>query len=236
MRQAQKLEAVGQLTGGIAHDFNNLLAVILGNAEFREERSASNRKFVQQIIQAAKRGAELTQRLLAFGRRQPLRPQAFYLGEVLHGLLDVLKRTLGEAIEIDLTIPANLWSANADIGQVEAALLNLAINARDAMPTGGRLAIACSNASIGENEAEQGFGDLHGDFILMSVSDTGTGMPDAKKEKVFEPFFTTKDVGKGSGLGLSMVFGFAKQTGGHVTVASQEGKGTTFRLYLPRAQ
>ncbi len=236
LRQAQKLEAVGQLTGGVAHDFNNLLAVIVGSAEMIEQRLGPGDKAPQAILRAAKRGAELTQRLLAFSRRQPLRPRAIELGDLVTGMLDLLARTLGAAIDVKTAAGNDLWSASADPGQVESALLNLAINARDAMPAGGKLTIECMNARLDDVHVTQNSDAAPGDYVVLAVSDTGTGMPAEVQAHVFEPFFTTKEVGQGSGLGLSMVYGFAKQSGGHVAIYSEQETGTTVKLYLPRAK
>ena len=236
LRHAQKLEAVGQLTGGVAHDFNNLLAIILGNIELLADVVGENDRRVQTVFHAASRGAELTQRLLAFSRRQPLHPQAIELDELVEGVTHLLFRTLGETIEVEVASSADPWLALADPGQVENALLNLAINARDAMVEGGRLVIETANVTIdarGSNDEEE---ISAGDYVMLAVSDTGTGIPAKELGRVFEPFFTTKEVGKGSGLGLSMVYGFARQSGGHVTIESQVGEGTTVRLYLPRAE
>ena len=234
LRRAQRMEAIGQLTGGIAHDFNNLLAIILGNAELLQERVGAADKLTQSLIRAANRGAELTQRLLAFSRLQPLRPKAIDLGALVTGMMDMLRRTVGETIEIETESMAGLWPAQADPGQVENALVNLVINARDAMPGGGRLTVGTANADL--DDADPGQESISGEFVVLAVTDTGTGMAAEVLEHVFEPFFTTKEVGRGSGLGLSMVYGFAKQSGGQVTVYSEPGHGTTVRLYLPRAE
>jgi CheY-like chemotaxis protein len=236
---------VGQLTGGVAHDFNNLLAVILGNAELLAERLGTDDRQVAAVMRAAGRGAELTQRLLAFSRHQPLKPRAIDMAGRVAGMTELLTRTLGATIEISVTSAPGLWRASADPGQLENALLNLAINARDAMPEGGRLSISTANASLepGEiaallagqaPEAALEAAREPGDYVVLSVSDTGTGMNPAVLARVFEPFFTTKDVGQGSGLGLSMVYGFARQSGGFVAIESAPGHGTTVRLYLPR--
>ncbi len=252
LRQAQKMEAVGQLTGGVAHDFNNLLAVIVGNAELLGERLGVADRQVAAVLRAAGRGAELTQRLLAFSRRQPLKPQAIDLASRVAGMTELLTRTLGATIEISVASTPGLWRAAADPGQLENALLNLAINARDAMPEGGRLSISSANASLKANEIaallagqapeaaleaalEPGDPGKPRDYVVLSVSDSGTGMSPAVLARVFEPFFTTKDVGQGSGLGLSMVYGFTRQSGGFLAIESAPGHGTTVRLYLPRA-
>ncbi|SLN35366.1 PAS domain-containing protein [Oceanibacterium hippocampi] len=233
-RQAQKMEAVGQLTGGVAHDFNNLLAVIQGNAELISERSSDLADAARPILRAAERGAELTQRLLAFSRRQPLRPRPVDLRSLVAGVEEMLVRTLGETIEIESRATGGLWMALADPGQIENAIINLAINARDAMPNGGRLCIASENRRIGADEVGPDGLPAPGDYVMLSVIDDGLGMSADVASHVFEPFFTTKEVGKGSGLGLSMVYGFAQQSGGHVEIESAPGKGTTVRLLLPR--
>ena len=235
LRQSQKLNAVGQLTGGLAHDFNNLLAIILGNAELLAEQLDGDDKPPQAIIRAATRGAELTQRLLAFSRQQPLLPKPVMLDAVVAQMTDLLRRTLGETIEIKTRSRSTLSPALADSGQVENALLNLALNARDAMPNGGRLTIETANATLGEAYAKKHAGVVAGDYVVLSVRDSGRGMAPEVLEHVFEPFFTTKGVGEGSGLGLSMVYGFAQQSGGHVSIDSKPGRGTRVRLYLPKA-
>ncbi|MDX1485218.1 MAG: response regulator [Alphaproteobacteria bacterium] len=233
--QAQKMEAVGQLTGGVAHDFNNLLAVIMGNAELLAEKPKNADRLISNILRASARGAELTKLLLAYSRRQPLHPRPVDLARLVPNMQALLERTLGETIDVRLDLASDLWPVLADPGQVENALLNLALNARDAMPQGGTVTIACSNAGPGGDPAEQESEGETGDFVLLSVRDTGTGMTAEIAERAFEPFFTTKEVGHGSGLGLSMVYGFTKQSGGHVAIDSDEGAGTTVRLYLPRA-
>jgi PAS domain S-box-containing protein len=238
LNQAQKMESIGQLTGGFAHDFNNLLTVILGNLQLLEQsldEDAPARKRVRTASDAALRGANLTRQLLAFSRRQVLAPKIIELNALLGGMTDMLHRTLGESIEIRLTIDANLWSARVDPSQLESALLNLAINARDAMPEGGRLTIEASNRRLNEEYAAYHVEVSPGPYVLLAVTDTGIGMSSAVLQHAFDPFFTTKDVGKGTGLGLSMVFGFIKQSGGHVKAYSEEGHGTTIKLYLPRA-
>ncbi len=236
LRQAQKMEAVGQLTGGVAHDFNNLLTIIHGNAELLAYRSDAVEPYTGAIMRASARGAELTQRLLAFSRQQPLRPQAIDLGKLVTGMSDLLRRTLGETIEIEAAVGPGVCIALADPGQLESALLNLALNARDAMPEGGRLTIRCETARLAETDLAQNAEAKAGDYVVLAVTDTGTGMSPEVREHAFEPFFTTKDVGEGSGLGLSMVYGFAKQSGGHAVINSQVGRGTTVSLYLPRAE
>jgi len=237
LRQAQKMEAVGQLTGGIAHDFNNLLAVIIGNLELLKRELASNEQaseWMETAIAAAERGAGLTQRLLAFSRKQALRPMPVNANSLVMGMLDLLRRTIGEQIEIELVSDAKIWPCLVDPNQLENAILNLAINARDAMLDGGKLTITTSNSQI-DTESDHTRTDLApGPYVLIEVRDTGMGMPEEVQQRAFEPFFTTKDVGRGSGLGLSMVYGFIKQSGGHVSVESRPGAGTTVRLFLRR--
>jgi len=238
LRQAQKMEAVGQLTGGVAHDFNNLLAVIIGNMEMLEEAlhgDPANQDYALRALGAAERGAELTQRLLAFSRTQALQPEATDLNELVLGMTDLLRRTLGEDIEIKSAAAGDLWATEIDAGQMENALLNLAVNARDAMPFGGRLTIETTNKTLDEEFVAAESEVAAGDYVMVSVKDTGSGMPSNVVEHAFDPFFTTKDVGKGSGLGLSMVYGFVKQSGGHVEILSESGAGTTIRIYLPKA-
>ena len=235
LRQAQKMEAIGQLTGGVAHDFNNLLMIIQVSTELIDvDTGRDNDSKKAKILRAVKRGAELTDRLLAFSRRQPLNPEAINVAELVNNLSELLSRTLGETVHIKTRADLDLWTAIADPGQVENALLNLTINARDAMPDGGQLTVECSNwiENDGTTTGDQEL--TSGDYVVLSVTDQGTGMSDDIRNHAFEPFFTTKEVGQGSGLGLSMVYGFAKQSGGHVRIYSEEGHGTTIRLYLPR--
>jgi PAS domain S-box-containing protein len=239
LMRAQRIEAVGQLTGGIAHDFNNMLAVMLGNLELLEDK-------IRQIpdaminVEAMKatthRAAALTQRLLAFSRQQTLLPKATDIDSLLHGLEDMLGRTLGEPINLELKAADGLWPAMIDASQLDQALVNLAINARDAMSHGGNLTIEAANATLDDTFAGPRDDLTPGDYVEICVSDTGLGIAPDVLEKVFEPFFTTKDVGKGSGLGLSMVYGFVKQSGGHITIYSEPGQGTSVKLYLPRSR
>ena len=239
LRQAQKMEAVGQLTGGVAHDFNNLLTVIIGNLEFaagRASKAAELTDPIDRALSAAETGAALTHRLLAFSRQQALQPENTDLNQVVTGMTDLLRRTLGEPIDIDVRLSKELWLALADKSQVESALLNLAINARDAMPDGGKLAIETANTQLDADYAARNVEVAPGDYVVLAVSDTGSGMAPEVAERAFEPFFTTKGVGKGSGLGLSMIYGFAKQSAGHLKIYSEPGHGTTVRLYLPRAK
>ncbi len=236
LHQAQKMEAVGQLTGGIAHDFNNILAVTLGNLQLLAEQIEDDekmQKLVDRAVRATERGAALTHRLLAFSRRQSLRPQPTDIGHLVIGLQDLLGRTLGANIEISTHLAENLPQANIDPNQVESAILNLALNARDAMPGGGRLVIETSLRHLDSDYARAHPEVSPGDYVALSVSDTGLGMSPDILERVFEPFFTTKGVGEGTGLGLSMVYGFIKQSGGHITIYSEPGNGTTIRMHLP---
>ncbi|MFP4003827.1 MAG: PAS domain-containing protein [Alphaproteobacteria bacterium] len=235
--QAQKMEAIGQLTGGLAHDFNNLLAVIIGNLQLVQRSGSGHEKAERRLaaaLDAARRGAELTSRLLAFARRQPLAEKPVNANELIRGLTDFLTRSLEENVSVETELQDRLWTICVDDNQLEAALLNLAINARDAMDDGGRLAISTSNAVFDESTARRL--ELEpGDYVLISVSDTGSGMPDEVRSRAFEPFFTTKEVGRGSGLGLSIVYGFVRQSGGQIDIESGEGRGTTVRMYFPRS-
>ena len=235
LRQAQKMEAIGQLTGGIAHDFNNLLGIIIGNAEFLIDavRDKDEAGLAKEILNSALSGADLTRRLLAFARRQALRPRRIDLNGYLPDHVAVVRRLLGESITITTSLADDLWPTRADASQVGDALLNLAINARDAMPHGGTMSIATANARLVAGRPDEEV--TSGDYVVLSVTDTGTGMGHEVLERAIEPFFTTKAPGAGSGLGLSMIFGFAKQSGGHLRIDSELGHGTRVRLYLPRA-
>ena len=238
LREVQKMQAIGQLTGGIAHDFNNLLTVILGNLELARGKLAGDTALgtrIERAVWAAQRGATLTSQLLAFARRQPLAPGPIDFAASMPDLLPLLRRTLGEHIEIRFVDTAGLWPAMADAAQLENAVLNLALNARDAMPGGGRLTIEIANKVLDEDYASHHAEVTAGDYVMLAVSDTGHGMTPDVLERVFEPFFTTKPDGRGTGLGLAMVFGFVKQSGGHVSLYSEPDQGTTVRLYLPRA-
>jgi signal transduction histidine kinase/DNA-binding response OmpR family regulator len=240
LRQAQKMEAVGQLTGGVAHDFNNLLTIITGNMDMAlravdaEGGSPKLRRSIGNAQKGAERAAALTQRLLAFSRRQPLAPKALDADKLILGMSEMLKRTLGETIQLETVRAPGLWRIEADPNQLESALLNLAVNARDAMPAGGKLTIETANARLDDHYSAGHAEVAPGDYVVIAVSDTGTGMSRETVARVFEPFFTTKEVGKGTGLGLSMVYGFVKQSGGHVKVYSEEGDGTSVKIYLPR--
>ncbi|MEX2200361.1 MAG: PAS domain S-box protein [Dongiaceae bacterium] len=234
--QAQKMEAVGHLSGGIAHDFNNLLTVISGNTEFLIEALAPRpdlREMAESIMAAGKRGAELTQRLLAFSRRQMLKPEEVDCNALIHEAQGLLQRTLRADIEIRMSLHQALSPAYADANQLESAILNLALNAQDAMPSGGLLTITTDNMKLDDDYHDQHLEVRPGSYVLIAVGDTGEGMNADVLSHVFEPFFTTKEVGKGSGLGLSMVYGFVKQSNGHVAIYSEPGLGTTVRIYLP---
>lgn len=234
LRRAQKMEAIGQLSGGIAHDFNNLLAIIMGSAEYLQVIQKYDDELVESILKASERGAGLTHRLLAYARRQPLQPMAVNLPSLVSGMFELLRRTLGADVSLEMRCEPDVWQASADPGQVEDALLNLAINARDAMPTGGNLIIECQSMHLDEAYVRENPEARVGDYAVLAVSDNGVGMSGETLERSTEPFFTTKPEGVGSGLGLSMIYGFAQQSGGHLTIYSEQGKGTTVRLYLPR--
>ncbi|MBL8658520.1 MAG: PAS domain-containing protein [Rhodospirillales bacterium] len=245
LRQAQKMEVVGQLTGGVAHDFNNLLAIILGNLQLLHERLGDDavlREFVVDALWSAERGAELTHRLLAFARRQPLNPVVTDVNVLIRDLSELVERTLASsrgpenAIVVERRLDPGLWRATVDHSQLESALMNLIVNARDAMPGGGTLTLDTRNVVAAvEGDASPDGKKGPGEYVVVGIRDTGVGIASANIERIFEPFFTTKRPGEGSGLGLSMVYGFAKQSGGHVEVESEYGAGTTVRLYLPRA-
>jgi PAS domain S-box-containing protein len=238
LHQAQKMEAVGQLTGGIAHDFNNLLTVILGNAETLAEALADNpklKRLAEMTGMAAQRGADLTKSLLMYSRRQKLEPRVTDINGLVKRMEKLLRRALGEQVEIALVRGSGAGSATVDPAQLEAAILNLAVNARDAMPRGGKLTIETADVELDRDYARANEGAKPGSYVVIAVSDTGTGMPPEVVAKAFDPFFTTKEVGKGTGLGLSMVYGFVKQSGGYIKLYSEVGHGTTVKLYLPRA-
>jgi signal transduction histidine kinase/DNA-binding response OmpR family regulator len=238
LRQAQRMESLGQLTGGVAHDFNNLLQVISGNLQLLRREVAGNEradKRVQSALDGVTRGAKLASQLLAFGRRQPLEPKVLNIGRFVKGMDDMLRRALGEEIELETVISGGLWNTLVDPGQIENAILNLAINARDAMAGGGRLTIEAGNALLDAEYARVHEDVIPGQYVMVGVTDTGAGIEHQLIERVFEPFFSTKPEGKGTGLGLSMVYGFVKQSGGHVKIYSEVGQGTTVKLYLPRA-
>jgi signal transduction histidine kinase/CHASE3 domain sensor protein/FixJ family two-component response regulator len=238
LRESQKMQALGQLTGGLAHDFNNLLTVVIGNVDFVREQLGPDHPAVDRLrrsLWAAQRGGALTHQLLAFARKQPLEPQPLDISVMLPDMAGLLKRTLGEHIEVRVVDSAGLWPAMADAAQLENALLNLALNARDAMPGGGRLTIEVANKVIDADYAAAHVEVAPGDYVMLAVSDSGHGMAPDIVARAFEPFFTTKPDGKGTGLGLAQVFGFVKQSAGHVMIYSEPGDGTTVRIYLPRA-
>ncbi|WP_128926387.1 ATP-binding protein [Bradyrhizobium guangxiense] len=235
LRQSQKMDAIGQLTGGVAHDFNNVLTVITGTIEIIRDGLADKPELAaiaQLIDDAAARGAEITSQLLTFARRQPLEPREIDVNALVIETAKLLKPTLGEHIAIETRLADDAWSAMADPSQLSSAIVNLAVNARDAMPGGGRLVLETANREL---DGTSGDGAVRGAFVMVAVSDTGHGIPPDIRERVFEPFFTTKGVGRGTGLGLSMVYGFAKQSGGTVAIESEEGRGTVIRLFLPRS-
>ncbi len=233
---AHKMEAVGQLTGGVAHDFNNLLTVVIGNLELLEMQltDQGQRELLQEAQEAADMGARLTERLLAFARRSHLEPEIVDMNGLVLGLTDLLHRTLGSMIDLSTALSPELWMTKADPSQVENMIVNLAVNARDAMQSGGKLVLETSNAVIDEDYIARETGLAPGEYVRLSISDTGHGMPDAVIERAFEPFFTTKEGGRGTGLGLSMVYGLARQSGGHATIYSEVERGTTVNVYLPR--
>ena len=238
LRQSQKMEAVGQLTGGIAHDFNNILFVILANTDAlleEESFSAGVKDSLGQIDKAVQRAADLTRQLLAFSRKQPLRPQQTDLNDLVTDTGKLLRRSLGAQVEIDAVLADDLCVVNVDRSQFETALVNLCINARDAMPGGGRLLVETRNVVLDEEYCALNAGAVAGAYAMLSVTDEGEGIPRDVLGKVFEPFFTTKGVGKGTGLGLSMVYGFIKQSNGHVSIYSEVGRGTSVKLFLPRS-
>jgi signal transduction histidine kinase/CheY-like chemotaxis protein len=244
LRQSQKLEAMGQLTGGVAHDFNNLLTIIIGGLEIIErqipELPASPatlwiNRAREMALKGAHRAATLTERLLAFSRQQPLSPQPIDANRLIAGISDLLRRTIGEAVSLETVMTAGLWNAHADSNQLENALVNLAVNARDAMPDGGKLTIETENCYLDEVYVAPLEEPVRpGQYVMIAVADSGTGMDPATLERAFEPFFTTKEVGKGTGLGLSQVYGFVRQSAGHIRIYSEVGHGTTVKIYLPR--
>jgi signal transduction histidine kinase len=237
LRQSQKLEAVGRLAGGVAHDFNNLMLVINGLAELALDRVRPGdplRDDLESIFETGQRAASLTRQLLAFSRKQVLAPQALDLNQLVTGVSKMLRRLIGEDIELLTVLADDLGRVKADPGQIEQVLMNLAVNAKDAMPQGGRLSLSTTNAVLDENSPERPPDAAVGAYVAMTVTDTGCGMDTATRERLFEPFFTTKEPGKGTGLGLSTVYGIVKQSGGAISVSSAPGTGTTFTIYLPR--
>jgi PAS domain S-box-containing protein len=237
LHQAQKIAALGQLTGGIAHDFNNMLAVIIAGINLAEReltRGEDGRKFLKGALDGAQRAASLTNRLLAFSRQLPLKPEVADVNRLVSSMSEILQRTLGETTLVETVLAGGLWKTNVDQGQLENVLLNLAINARDAMPEGGRLTIETANCHLDDHYARQHAEVTPGQYVMLAVSDTGTGISPEILDKVFDPFFSTKAVGKGTGLGLSQVHGFIKQSKGHIKIYSEVGHGTSFKIYLPR--
>jgi PAS domain S-box-containing protein len=238
LRQAQKMEAVGQLTGGVAHDFNNMLAVVSGSLELLDRRTGAEdaraKTLISSALEASRRAGNLTQRLLAFSRRQPLKPEVVDPNKLVLGMSELFRHSLGAAIKLETVLAGGVWRIHADQNQLENVLLNLAVNSRDAMPDGGCLTIETMNASLDQRYVASETGVLPGQYVLIAVTDTGSGMPPDVIAKAFDPFFTTKDVGKGTGLGLSQVYGFVKQSGGHIKIYSEVGEGTTIKIYLPR--
>ncbi len=238
VRQMQKLESIGQLTGGIAHDFNNMLTVVIGSLHIAKSRLDTDRAralvCIDNALDGAQRAAMLTARLLAFSRQQPLAPKVLDANKLVRGMSEMLRQTIGEHLRVETVLAGGLWRAFVDPGQLENAVLNLVINARDAMPGGGRVTVETSNAHLDDAYAVANEGAVAGQYVLLSVTDTGAGMSADVIKRVFDPFFTTKDIGKGTGLGLSQVYGFIKQSSGHVKVYSEPGLGTTVKLYLPR--
>jgi PAS domain S-box-containing protein len=241
-RQAQKMEGIGQITGGVAHDFNNLLTIIIGNLETLQRNIEAPsvepdrlRRYAENAMRGARRAEALTQRLLAFSRQQPLAPKSLDLGRLVAGMSDLLRRTLGEQVTVETVLGGGLWQAHVDQNQLELAILNLAVNARDAMPNGGKLTLETENAFIDEKYAASQAEVVPGQYVMLAVTDSGCGMPPDVRSRAFDPFFTTKGVGHGTGLGLSQVYGFVKQSRGHVKIYSEVGEGTTVKIYLPRA-
>ena len=238
VRQMQKMESIGQLTGGIAHDFNNMLAIVIGSLDMARRRLDTDPErtltYLNNAEEGARRAAQLTARLLAFSRQQPLAPEPLDVNKLVGDTSELVRRTIGEQVRIETVLAGGLWRANVDRGQLENAILNLAVNARDAMGDGGRLTIETANTHLDEEYSRTHAEVKAGQYVVICVTDTGTGMPPHVIERAFDPFFTTKQVGKGTGLGLSQVFGFVKQSGGHLKIYSEEGVGTTVKVYMPR--
>ncbi|HTN41164.1 MAG TPA: ATP-binding protein, partial [Asticcacaulis sp.] len=230
---------VGQLTGGIAHDFNNMLAVVMGSLDLLNRRIGQEdpraRRYVEAAAEGARRAANLTQRLLAFSRQQPLRPESIDANKLVSGMSDLLRHSIGADIRLETVLAGGLWRVHADPNQLESVILNLGVNARDAMPEGGKLTIETQNAHLDSRYVATEMGVPAGQYVLIAITDTGTGMAPDVMAKAFDPFFTTKEVGKGTGLGLSQVYGFVKQSGGHVKIYSEIGQGTSIKIYMPRA-
>jgi signal transduction histidine kinase/CheY-like chemotaxis protein len=238
LRQSQKLEAIGQLTGGIAHDFNNMLAIVIGSLNILKRRlsrgEGDTERFIDSAMEGAERATVLTHRLLAFSRQQPLAPEPVEVNKFVTGMSELLRRTLGENIHLETVLAGGLWRTHTDASQLENALLNLAVNARDAMPDSGHLTIETANAYLDDKYATAHSDVPAGQYVMVAVSDSGSGMSPGVLARALDPFFTTKAVGKGTGLGLSQVYGFVKQSGGHVRIYSESGQGTSVKLYLPR--
>jgi PAS domain S-box-containing protein len=238
VRQMQKLESIGQLTGGIAHDFNNMLAIIVGSLDLAKRRVLTDPqralKGIENAEEGARRAAQLTSRLLAYSRQQALAPEVLNVNKLVGGMSELLRRTIGESVHVETVLAGGLWSTLADAAQLESAIVNLCVNARDAMPDGGKLTIETANAHLDDAYASRHPGVIPGQYVLIGVTDTGTGMPPEVIERAFDPFYTTKGAGKGTGLGLSQVYGFVKQSGGHVKIYSESCEGTTVKVYLPR--
>jgi nitrogen-specific signal transduction histidine kinase/CheY-like chemotaxis protein len=242
LRQSQKLDAIGHLTGGVAHDFNNLLTIIIGNLEAAQRQldrwtdgaQVKLSRRLESAMHGAERAATLTKRLLAFSRQQPLNPALLDVNRVLNGLSDFLRRALGEDVSLEIVGSGGIWPVEADAAELEAAILNLAVNARDAMREGGKLTIEASNSYLDDSYCRRHADVRPGQYVQIAVTDTGSGMSKDVIDRAFEPFFTTKESGQGTGLGLSQVYGFVKQSGGHVKIYSEAGEGTTVKIYLPR--
>jgi len=240
VRQMQKMEAIGQLTGGIAHDFNNMLAIVIGSLDVAKRRLTSDVRraetCIDNALDGAQRAAQLTGRLLAFSRQQPLAPRVLDVNKLVGGMSEMLRRSVGEQLRVETVLAGGLWNTFVDPGQLESAILNLCVNARDAMPDGGKLTLETGNAHLDDAYAADHAEVSAGQYVMVSVTDSGAGMPPEVAERAFDPFYTTKGVGRGTGLGLSQVHGFVKQSGGHVKIYSEPGVGTTVKLYLPRSQ
>lgn len=239
VRQLQKMETIGQLTGGVAHDFNNMLAIIIGSLDLAQRRMNGNEdprllNSIQNARDGAQRAAVLTARLLAFSRQQPLAPEVIDANKLVGGMSELLRRTLGEQIRIETVLAGGLWPSFADLSQLENAILNLSVNARDAMPGGGHLTIETANTELDDRYSRMHSEVESGQYVMISITDTGTGMSPEVIERAFDPFYTTKGAGKGTGLGLSQVYGYVKQTGGHIKIYSEIDRGTTVKIYLPR--
>jgi signal transduction histidine kinase/ActR/RegA family two-component response regulator len=238
LRQMQKMEAVGQLTGGVAHDFNNMLAIVIGSLDMAARKLASDpgkaRQYIENANEGARRAATLTARLLAFSRQQPLEPQSIDTNRLVGGMSELIRRAIGDQLKVEIVLAGGIWRTYADPSQLESALLNLCVNARDAMPQGGHLTIETCNTHLDDSYASAHAEVKAGQYVQIAVTDTGAGMPPEVVERAFDPFYTTKGAGRGTGLGLSQVYGFVKQSGGHVKIYSEAGRGTAVKVYLPR--